>query len=77
LKNNTSVRKPSLAYSNSGRKLGSELSVGDTLRKAKRNLFARRCILAILAVSLITAVVAAIVLGYADGLIDSFYGMMG
>lgn len=77
LKNNTSVRKPSLAYSNTSRNNKNDLSVGDTLRKARRNLLIRRFLFGMLAVILVTAIVAVVVLGYADGFIDSFYAMMG
>lgn len=76
LKNNTSVRKPSLAYSNTGRNHDNDLSVGDTLRRAWKHLIIRRCILIFLLVVLVAALVAAVVLGYADGFIDSFYAMM-
>ena len=69
LKSSSSVRRPSLVDSRTGGN-ANEASVGETLRKAKRDLFFRRCLLAIFLVLIITFVVAMFTLGYAGLLAD-------
>lgn len=71
------VRKPALAHSNISRKNRNDIPVGDVMRKAKRDLFFRRCIYGMLAVTLITVIIAAFVLGYAETYIDKFFSMIG
>ena len=53
-----------------------DTSIGDRLRKAKKDLFFSRCIYGILLTLLVTAVVAVIVLGYADPLLDWFNSLL-
>ena len=74
VKNNTSVRKPALA--NSGKK-GEEMSVGDVLRKAKKELLVKRIVYGLLLVLVASAVVVLISLGYIDRFIDILYTMLG
>ncbi|MBP5261666.1 MAG: hypothetical protein J6Z43_06035 [Clostridiales bacterium] len=76
MKSSNSVRSPKLAASGFQSTKTADLSLGDTLRKAKRDLFFTRCIYAILIVLLVTALVAMYLLGYADLAMDWFYSLM-
>lgn len=71
-----SVRSPKLASSGFNAGQTTDLSLGDTLRKAKKDLFFTRCVYAILVVLIIMAVLAAIYLGYADMLVDWFFSLL-
>lgn len=77
MKNGTTIRRPGLANSNTNRKGGDNESIGDVMRKAKQDLFFRRCLLGILLVLLVSAIAYAIIAGYAEGVIDWFYSLVG
>ncbi len=70
MKRENAVRRPSLASSMINNDNGSNLSIGDTLRKAKTNLFFSRCLVGILAVVVVTIIFVAFYTGYAAPLID-------
>ena len=74
MKNNTSVRRPALA--NSGKK-DDDRSVGDVLRKAKKELLIRRIVDGVLLFLLVAAVYVLIRLGLVDRFVDIFYSMLG
>ena len=75
MKNNSSVRSPKLA--GSAVRNNADLSLGDTLRKAKKDLFFARCIYGMLFVLLVTGIVLFFVFGYAEDIVDWFYSIMG
>ena len=66
MKTNSTVRSPKLAGSAVRSSKAAEMSLGDTLRKAKKDLFFSRCLIAILIVLLITTATVLIYLGYAQ-----------
>ncbi len=70
MKHENTVRRPSLANSRINTDNRSNLSIGDTLRKAKTNLFFSRCLVGILTVVIITALFAAFYTGYAFSFFD-------
>ena len=76
MKHENTVRTPSLANSRINTDSRSNLSIGDTLRKAKTNLFFSRCLAGILVVVLITAVFVAFS-GYAGPLFDFVNNAVG
>ena len=53
-----------------------ELSLGDTLRKAKKDLFFTRCVYGILILLVLIAACVLYYLGYIDMLVDWFYSLM-
>ena len=65
MKHENTVRTPSLANSRINLDSDANLSIGDTLRKAKKNLFFSRCLMGIMAVLILTILFAIFVLGYA------------
>ena len=77
MKHENAVRRPSLASSRIITDNGSNLSIGDTLRKAKTNLFFSRCLVGILAVVIITIVFVAFYTGYAAPLFDYVNNAVG
>ncbi len=70
MKHNNQVRRPELANSAILTDRNSALSIGDTLRKAKSDLFFSRCLIAILIVLLITTAAVMIYLGYVQQLFN-------
>lgn len=76
MKANTSVRRPALANSNTGHS-AQAASIGEVLRKAKKDLFFSRCIYGILLALLITAVVSAFMLGYVSEFVDYLFAEIG
>ncbi len=64
MKKSGQVRRPELANSMITTDKSSQLSIGDALRVAKRNLFFSRCLIGILIVLVITAVILAGYFGY-------------
>ena len=52
------------------------MSLGDTLRKAKKDLFFTRCVYGILFIFIAAAIFALFYFGYIDMLIDWFYSLM-
>ncbi|MBR6488720.1 MAG: hypothetical protein IKT20_07395 [Clostridiales bacterium] len=65
MKHENTVRTPSLANSRIITDNDDNLSIGDTLRKAKKNLFFSRCLMGIMAALIFTILFAIFVLGYA------------
>ena len=65
MRHNNQVRRPELANSAILTDRNSAMSIGDTLRKAKKDLFFSRCLIAIMIVLLITTAAVLIYLGYA------------
>lgn len=76
MRSNSSVRSPKLAGSAARNGRDADMSLGDTLRKAKKDLFFTRCVYGILLVLVITAIAALFYLGYIDMLVDWFYSLM-
>lgn len=76
MRSNTSIRKPALANANNNNNKGN-LSIGEKLSKARRDLFFRRCILGIICALLVTIVIMAFVNGFVDVIIDKFYQLLG
>jgi len=70
VKHGNQVRRPELANSAILTDKNSAMSIGDTLRKAKKDLFFSRCLIAILIVLLITTAAVLIYLGYAQMLFN-------
>ena len=70
MRHENTVRAPSLANSRINTDSRSNLSIGDTLRKAKTNLFFSRCLAGILVVVVVTAIFVAFYMGYAGPLFD-------
>lgn len=70
MKHENSVRRPSLANSRINTDNRTNLSIGDTLRKAKTNLFFSRCLVGILVAVVITAIFVAFYTGYAAPLVN-------
>ena len=70
MRHNNQVRRPELANSAILTDRNSAMSIGDTLRKAKKDLFFSRCLIAIMIVLLITTAAVLIYLGYAQQLLS-------
>ena len=77
MRHENTVRAPSLANSSINTDSRSNLSIGDTLRKAKTNLFFSRCLTGILVVVVITAIFVAFYMGYAGPLFDFVNNAVG
>ena len=77
MRHENTVRAPSLANSRINTDNRSNLSIGDTLRKAKTNLCCARCLAGILAVVVITAVFVAFYMGYTGPLFDFVNNAVG
>lgn len=71
MKHSNSVRRPDLANSTIKTDRNSSLSIGDTLREAKKDLFFFRCLTAIVVVLFITAIVVAVYMGYATPIFNA------
>ncbi|MBP5655561.1 MAG: hypothetical protein J6X33_08615 [Clostridiales bacterium] len=76
MRNTNAVRRPKLAHSSIKTDKHEELSVGDALRKAKKDLFFSRCVIGILIVLLVTSVVVFWYFGYFDRIWDYLTGVM-
>jgi hypothetical protein len=70
LKHVNSVRRPNLANSTIKTDKKSSLSIGDTLREAKSNLFFFRCLTAIMTILFVTALIVIVYMGYANPLFN-------
>ena len=77
MRHENTVRAPSLANSQINTDSRSNLSIGDTLRKAKTNLFFSRCLAGILVVVVVTAIFVAFYMGYAGPLFDVVNSAVG
>lgn len=77
LKTSSNVRRPSLVDVASKKSINEEsMSIGEVLRKAKKDLFFSRCLLVIFLVLLATGVVLLFVNGYAETWFDTLISMM-
>lgn len=65
MKHDNSVRRPSLANSKINTDKSAQLSIGDSLRKAKTNLIFSRLLVGILLIMAVTLLFIAIYMGYA------------
>ncbi len=71
MKNSSSVRRPSLVTSSMSQgHNGSDKSIGDSLRKARKDLFFSRCVWGIFIVLLVTVIAVLFIQGYVDRFID-------
>ena len=77
MKNKINIRRPSLAKGTTGNKHGEALPVGDVLRKAKKDLLLSRCLYGVIAALVIAIIVFAVINGYLDSLVDSFFSLIG
>ena len=77
MKHENTVRTPSLANSRINTDSTANLSIGDTLRKAKKSLFFSRCLTGILVVVVVTIVFAAMFLGFGTILLDYMNNPVG
>lgn len=77
MRNGSFVRRPALANSSSVLGRGENTSIGDVMRKAKKDLFFRRCLLGIFLVLLVSALIYAAIVGYAEILVDKFFALVG
>ena len=66
-----------MAHSSVKKDKNADMSVGDVIRKAKKDLFFKRCLYGIMLVLIVTLIAAAFILGYADSLIERFFSLMG
>ncbi|MBO4637927.1 MAG: hypothetical protein J5685_12390 [Clostridiales bacterium] len=74
MKNNTSVRRPALAGNG---KRDDDISVGDVLRKAKKELLIKRIVYGVLLFLFAAAVFVIFRLGLVDRFVDVLYSMLG
>lgn len=70
MKHENTVRTPSLANSRINTDSTANLSIGDTLRKAKKNLFFSRCLIGIMAVLVVTILFVMFFFGYGATFLD-------
>ena len=77
LKHENTVRTPSLANSRINTDSTANLSIGDTLRRAKKNLFFSRCLMGIVAVLILTMLFVAFFTGYANLFLDYINNPVG
>ena len=77
MKHENTVRTPSLANSRINTDSTANLSIGDTLRKAKKNLFFSRCLMGIVAALILTILFAVFVLGYATPFLNYVNNAVG
>ena len=77
LKSHTSVRKPSLATTTARKSNSDEMSVGDVLRKAKKNLLVTLILQIVLVVLLLVGIFLAYYYGYIELLIGKLIDLMG
>ena len=76
MRSNSSVRRPALANSNTSG-IQDDVSIGEKLRKAKKDLFFSRCVCGILLVLLVTAIACAFLLGYVSEFVDYLFAIIG
>ena len=77
MKHENTVRTPSLANSRINTDSTANLSIGDTLRRAKKNLFFSRCLMGIIAVLILTLLFVAFFTGYANPFLDYVNNAVG
>ncbi len=77
MKHENTVRTPSLANSRINTDSTANLSIGDTLRRAKKNLFFSRCLIGIVAILILTVLFVAFFTGYAGTFLDYINNPVG
>ena len=77
MKHENTVRTPSLANSRINTDSTANLSIGDTLRRAKKNLFFSRCLIGIVEILILTVLVVAFFTGYAGTFLDYINNPVG
>ena len=77
MKHENTVRTPSLANSRIITDSTANLSIGDTLRRAKKNLFFSRCLIGIVAILILTVLFVAFFTGYAGAFLDYINNPVG
>ncbi len=77
MKHENTVRTPSLANSRINTDSTANLSIGDTLRRAKKNLFFSRCLIGIVAILILTVLFVAFFTGYAGAFLDYINNPVG
>ena len=77
MKHENTVRTPSLANSRINTDSTANLSIGDTLRRAKKNLFFSRCLIGIVAILILTMLFVAFFTGYAGAFLDYINNPVG
>lgn len=77
MKHENTVRMPSLANSRINTDSTANLSIGDTLRKAKKNLFFSRCLVGILAVLFATILFVVFFMGFGKYFLDYVVNPVG
>ena len=77
LKHENTVRTPSLANSRINTDSTANLSIGDTLRRAKKNLFFSRCLIGIVAILILTVLFVVFFTGYAGTFLDYINNPVG
>ena len=73
---NNSVRKPSMGSTSVSSSISGRESIGDILRKARKELLLKRISLALLLVVLAALVVYLFVAGYITGFIDASFALI-
>ena len=77
MKHENTVRTPSLANSRINTDSTANLSIGDTLRRAKKNLFFSRCLIGIVAILILTVLFVVFFTGYAGTFLDYINNPVG
>lgn len=77
MRHENTVRTPSLANSRINTDNSTSMSIGDTLRKAKKNLFFSRCLMGIMAIVVLTIIIVACFLGYGNKFLDYVNNAVG
>lgn|GEM_PF-625440 len=70
MKKNNAVRRPQLAHSSIKTDKKSDLSIGDTMRKAQKNLLVSRIVTAVLIVLVVALIAVFAYLGYFSGIVE-------
>ncbi|MBP3811362.1 MAG: hypothetical protein ILA15_11750 [Clostridiales bacterium] len=73
---NSNVRRPSIAVSSVSSSIEGKESVGDVLRKAKKELIFKRICIGMFLIVLATLIVYLCVSGYIPDLIDGFFALI-
>lgn len=73
---NSSVRKPALGNTSADSRNTADMSVGDIMRQAKKDLLFKRISLAMIGVLFVALIIYIIVNGTAADLIDRFFSLM-
>ena len=73
---NSNIRRPSIAVSSVSSSIEGKESVGDVLRKAKKELIFKRICIGMVLIVLATLIVYLCVSGYIPDLIDGFFALI-